>query len=140
LGLIDLNISLSSYLTNGPNKLEYYIPLGWKGFQRTNTLAYCAHSYVSEEMRCCEYDPKSVNVNTSGMECIKKKKKNLQSFFQTSSNPFKKEIKNYFFEFRERASTLKLFTAVIDSVSFPKERHDIQHNDTQHYNIQHKNK
>jgi hypothetical protein len=36
--LITQNISLQ--LTNGPNKLECYITLKWKGLPVTNTLAY----------------------------------------------------------------------------------------------------
>ncbi len=37
------NNSFSSYLTNGKDKLEYYITLGQKGFTDTNILAYSAH-------------------------------------------------------------------------------------------------
>ncbi len=29
--------------TNGPNKLECYITLAWKGLPATNTSAYLAH-------------------------------------------------------------------------------------------------
>jgi len=32
---------------NGPNKLDCYITLGWKG-PWTNTLAYWAHSYIDK--------------------------------------------------------------------------------------------
>ncbi len=31
---------------NGPNKLESYTSLGWKGLLVTNTLAYWAHSFL----------------------------------------------------------------------------------------------
>jgi len=34
----------TSQLTNGPNKLECYIAVCWKGLPETNTLAYWAHS------------------------------------------------------------------------------------------------
>jgi hypothetical protein len=33
----------SSWLTNGPNELEYYNTFCSKGFLETNVLAYCAH-------------------------------------------------------------------------------------------------
>ncbi len=33
-----------SKLMNGPNKLECYITIGWKGLAVTNTLAYWVHS------------------------------------------------------------------------------------------------
>jgi hypothetical protein len=36
------NPSFSLQLPNGPNKLERYITLGWKGMSGTNTAAYCA--------------------------------------------------------------------------------------------------
>ncbi len=36
------NTSFSPNQINGPNKLEYYIRLGWKGLQGKNTLACCA--------------------------------------------------------------------------------------------------
>jgi hypothetical protein len=36
------NPSFSLQLPNGPNKLECYITLGWKGMSGTNTAAYCA--------------------------------------------------------------------------------------------------
>jgi hypothetical protein len=38
------NISFTSKLMNGPNKLEYYITLGWKGLIVKNTLAYLSLS------------------------------------------------------------------------------------------------
>jgi hypothetical protein len=31
---------------NGPNKLQRYITLGWKGLLVTNALAYSAHLYA----------------------------------------------------------------------------------------------
>ncbi len=37
------NTSFSSQLMNGLNKLECYIAIGWKGLQRSNTLAYWAN-------------------------------------------------------------------------------------------------
>jgi hypothetical protein len=37
------NISVSSGLTNGPNKLEHDIILAWKGFTVTNTLDNWGH-------------------------------------------------------------------------------------------------
>ncbi len=47
-GCID-NISVSSKLTNGHNKLEFYITLGWKGLPRTNSLAYLGQFVSYEE-------------------------------------------------------------------------------------------
>jgi hypothetical protein len=44
------NTSFSSELTNGPNKLECYIDLGWRGLLITNTLTYQA-PFVSYEER-----------------------------------------------------------------------------------------
>ncbi len=38
------NTSFSSKLTNGRDKLEYYIALSLKGTQRTNNLAYWGRS------------------------------------------------------------------------------------------------
>ncbi len=38
------NTSFSSELTNGPNKIEWYITLGLKCVQGTNTLVYLAPS------------------------------------------------------------------------------------------------
>jgi len=42
----------SSQLTNGSNKLECYITLGWKGLLGKTTLAYWASfvSYVENEL------------------------------------------------------------------------------------------
>jgi hypothetical protein len=37
-------------LKNGPNKLECYITLDWKGLQRTNTLAYRANCKLQSEV------------------------------------------------------------------------------------------
>ncbi len=34
-------------------QMVFYIPLRWKGLQRTNTQAYWAHSKVTKEMKCC---------------------------------------------------------------------------------------
>ncbi len=34
------NALFSSQLSNGPNKLEFYITLGWKDMPGTNTIAY----------------------------------------------------------------------------------------------------
>ncbi len=42
----------------GHNKLECYITLGWKGLPVANTLAYSAHSYITQN--CYEYDPRSL--------------------------------------------------------------------------------
>jgi hypothetical protein len=44
---------------NGPNKLECYITLGWKGLPRKNTLADFTHSQVMKKMKCFEYGPRS---------------------------------------------------------------------------------
>jgi hypothetical protein len=41
---------------NGPNKLKCYITLGWKSLTVTNTLAYWAHSCVTNKIKCSEYD------------------------------------------------------------------------------------
>ncbi len=38
-------------LTNGLNKPEYYITLGWKGLQGANIPAYWAHSKVAKKTR-----------------------------------------------------------------------------------------
>ncbi len=40
--------SFSSLLTNGPNKLEYYIRVGWKGLPVTNAQAYWTHLQVTK--------------------------------------------------------------------------------------------
>ncbi len=40
--------SLSSYLTNGPNKLEFYVTLGWKGFPGIIKLIGLIHFEVIE--------------------------------------------------------------------------------------------
>ncbi len=56
------NTSFSSELTNGPNRLECYIKLGWKSFPVTNTLTYQA---CSMNMKCCEYEPRNCIQNTS---------------------------------------------------------------------------
>ncbi len=50
----------SSQLTNGPNKLQYYITLGLKSFLITNTLAHWAQSLVMKKMNLSEYGPGSV--------------------------------------------------------------------------------
>ncbi len=42
---------------NGPNKLEFFIKLGWKGLPVINTLAYWAHLEVMNKMKSCEYNP-----------------------------------------------------------------------------------
>jgi hypothetical protein len=42
-------------LMNGPNKLECYITLGWKGLHRTNTLAYSTYLPVTKETKTSEY-------------------------------------------------------------------------------------
>ncbi len=41
--------TLSFLLTNGPNKLEYYITLGRKGLLWTNTLAFWGLLVHNEE-------------------------------------------------------------------------------------------
>ncbi len=41
---------------NGPNKLEFYIELDWKGLPGTDILAYQADLQVTKKMNCCEYD------------------------------------------------------------------------------------
>ncbi len=51
------NTSFSSYLTNGPNKLECYIKLGWKAMPVINTLVFGAHSEAIKKMTCCYYGP-----------------------------------------------------------------------------------
>ncbi len=56
LNLID-NFSISSLLTDWPNKLECYRPLGYKGLLLTNTLAYSVKSDVKKKMKCCENSP-----------------------------------------------------------------------------------
>ncbi len=48
---------------NGPNKLGWYITLGWKGFPGTNTLAYWAHSQVVKKMKCCKCYPRNVKIS-----------------------------------------------------------------------------
>jgi len=42
---------------NGPNKLECYITLGWKGLPGANTLAYWTLTLVTKKMNCCDYGP-----------------------------------------------------------------------------------
>jgi hypothetical protein len=42
--------SFSLQLSNGPNKLECYITLGWKGLKWTNALPNWAHSYVKTKL------------------------------------------------------------------------------------------
>jgi hypothetical protein len=41
-------------LMNGPNKLDHYITLGWKGLPGTITLAYWIHSIL--ESKCSVVD------------------------------------------------------------------------------------
>ncbi len=38
-----------------PDKLVYYIKLGWKGLLKTKALAYWAHLKVSKKIKCFEY-------------------------------------------------------------------------------------
>jgi hypothetical protein len=40
-----------------PNKLEFYITLGWKGLPIINTVAYWALSKVMKKVKSCEYSP-----------------------------------------------------------------------------------
>jgi hypothetical protein len=40
----------------GPNKIEHYVALGWKGMPAINNLAYVAHSYDTGK-KYCEYTP-----------------------------------------------------------------------------------
>ncbi len=35
---------------NGPNQLEHYITIGWKGLLGKNILAFGAHIYVMKKM------------------------------------------------------------------------------------------
>jgi hypothetical protein len=44
--LTNNNISFSLYSMNGPNKLECYITLGWKGLLGINTIAYWAQFFA----------------------------------------------------------------------------------------------
>ncbi len=48
------NIHNTSFfkLTNGPNKLKYFITQDRKGLHVTNTTAYWAHSQVRKKMKC----------------------------------------------------------------------------------------
>jgi hypothetical protein len=43
-----------SKLMNGPNMLECYITIGWKGLSVTNTLAYWVQSSVAKKIYSCE--------------------------------------------------------------------------------------
>jgi hypothetical protein len=49
------NTSFSSELSNGPNKIEWYITLGLKCVQGTNTLVYLAPSYVTKKLKYSVY-------------------------------------------------------------------------------------
>jgi hypothetical protein len=40
------------YFTNGRNKLEHLVTLGWKGFSVTNTIAYWAHLLATKKIEC----------------------------------------------------------------------------------------
>jgi hypothetical protein len=50
---------------NGPNKLECYFRLSWKGLQGTNAHAYWALLLVKKKMKVYEYDSRSHIHNTS---------------------------------------------------------------------------
>ncbi len=63
-GLIHSNL-FSSKHTIGPNKLECYITLDWKGLPETNTNTYWAHLEVIRTIVCCEYSPCGLIRNTS---------------------------------------------------------------------------
>ena len=41
---------------NGPDMLECYISLGWKGLPGSNTINYKVQSLVMRDMKCCEHD------------------------------------------------------------------------------------
>jgi hypothetical protein len=45
----------NTQLTNGLNKLECYIAIGWLGWDKHPSLLDPFVSY--EKMKCCEYDP-----------------------------------------------------------------------------------
>jgi hypothetical protein len=57
--------NFSLYLMTRPNKLDSSIRLSWKGLSETNTLTYCASSWVTNKMKCCEYAPWGQIHNTS---------------------------------------------------------------------------
>jgi hypothetical protein len=42
---------------NGPNSVQCYITLSWKGLPGINTLVYWAPLQVTKTMKCCEYGP-----------------------------------------------------------------------------------
>ncbi len=58
------NTSFSSYLTNGPNKLDRYITLTLKTLPGTNTFSYWVHLKVTKKMKCCKYGPSVCIHNT----------------------------------------------------------------------------
>ncbi len=47
---------------HGPDKLQFYITLSWRGFPGTNTLAYWSHSWVKKMLKFCENDSRSSRV------------------------------------------------------------------------------
>ncbi len=49
------NTPFSYILKHGPNKLEFYIWLGWTDLLGAKTLAFWAHSEVMKIIKCCEY-------------------------------------------------------------------------------------
>jgi hypothetical protein len=58
------NTSFYSKIKNRPNKLEFYITLGWKGLLPDNTIAYLAHLYVMKKMKCSEYGATTLSIMT----------------------------------------------------------------------------
>jgi hypothetical protein len=63
-----------------PNKLECCITLGWKSLPGTNTLAYWAHCFVTEKMKCCEYHSCSLrSIYTGDIHTIATSKKHSGS-------------------------------------------------------------
>ncbi len=46
---------------NGPNKLDCYITVDWKGLPETNTLPYLAYSLVTKKIKCCDYNYTTVH-------------------------------------------------------------------------------
>ncbi len=55
-----ITLHFSSKLKNGTNKAECYITLGWKALPGINTVAYCARLKVTEKMKYCAYDTRSL--------------------------------------------------------------------------------
>ncbi len=68
------NTLFSLQITNGPNKLECYNTLVWKGLTLTKNLAYWTSQQVMKKMRCCEYDSKTQRYQTFmiNLECSRR--------------------------------------------------------------------